>query len=179
MTISETPPMSWSGESPPPGWFPDPLRLWTGYQDPSHGHEWRWWDGVSWSPSVADHGEIGEDPIEGVQPAPPAVGTSRSEWPLVPYQPQAPVPYQQTAPRLPRVEGLAVASLVLGILWIYWIGSILAVIFGHVALSRIKRSNGWKTGRGMAIAGLVLGYVWLAAFTIFAIIGLIQGFTTA
>jgi hypothetical protein len=49
--------------------------------------------------------------------------------------------------------------MVLGIVWIYWIGSLLAVIFGHVALSQIKRANGWQRGRGMAIAGLVLGYV--------------------
>jgi hypothetical protein len=41
----------------------------------------------------------------------------------------------------------------------YWIGSILAMIFGAVALRRINASNGWRTGKGMAIAGLVLGLV--------------------
>jgi hypothetical protein len=51
---------------------------------------------------------------------------------------------------------------VLGIVWVFWVGSILAVIFGHVALSQIKRSMGAVTGRGLAIAGLVLGYLWLA-----------------
>jgi hypothetical protein len=30
-------------------------------------------------------------------------------------------------------NGLAIASMVLGILWLYWIGSILALIFGLVA----------------------------------------------
>ena len=34
-------------------------------------------------------------------------------------------------------NGLAIASLVVGIVWIYWIGSILAVIFGHIALRQI------------------------------------------
>ena len=29
-----------------------------------------------------------------------------------------------------RTNGLAIASMVLGILWIYWIGSILALVFG-------------------------------------------------
>jgi hypothetical protein len=49
--------------------------------------------------------------------------------------------------------------MVLGILWLWWIGSILAVIFGGVAIKRINASNGWKTGKGMAVAGLVLGLV--------------------
>ena len=48
--------------------------------------------------------------------------------------------------------------MVLGILWLYWIGSILAVIFGHVALSQIRKDPSIQ-GRGMAIAGLVLGWV--------------------
>jgi len=48
---------------------------------------------------------------------------------------------------------------VLGILWLWWVGSILAVVFGHVALSQIRQRG--QGGRGMAIAGLVLGYVGL------------------
>jgi len=70
-------------------------------------------------------------------------------------------PYQ-AAPAMPKVDGLAVASLVLGITWCYWIGSILAVIFAAVALKRINESGGWRTGKGMAIAGLVLGLVGVA-----------------
>jgi hypothetical protein len=60
--------------------------------------------------------------------------------------------------------------MVLGILWIWWIGSILAIIFGHVALSRIA-SRG-ERGRGMAIAGLVLGYFGLAIIVVAIIIKL-------
>jgi hypothetical protein len=56
-------------------------------------------------------------------------------------------------------NGLAIASMVLGILWLYWIGSILALVFGYVANSQIKRSGGQQGGRGMAIAGIVLGWV--------------------
>src|SRR5262245_43562931 len=63
----------------------------------------------------------------------------------------------ETVPKV--TNGLAVAALVLGILWLYWIGSILAVIFGHVAKGQIERAGGAQTGRGMAIAGLVLGWV--------------------
>jgi hypothetical protein len=49
--------------------------------------------------------------------------------------------------------------MVLGIVWLYWLGSILAIIFGGVAIKRINASNGWTTGKGMAVAGLVLGLV--------------------
>ena len=69
-------------------------------------------------------------------------------------------PQQYAAP--PRNNGLAITSMILGILWICWIGSILAVIFGHVALSQIKKSNGTQGGKGFAIAGLVLGYIAIA-----------------
>ena len=60
---------------------------------------------------------------------------------------------------MPRVDGLAIASLVLGICWLYWVGSILAIIFAAIAIKRINLSQGWRTGKGMAIAGLVLGLV--------------------
>ncbi len=43
----------------------------------------------------------------------------------------------------------------------------LAVIFGHVALSQIKKTN--EDGKGLAIAGLVIGYIGLA-FVVFWIL---------
>ena len=54
--------------------------------------------------------------------------------------------------------------MVLGILWMWWIGSVLAVIFGHVALSQMRRSG--QGGRGMAIAGMVLGYLGVAGLLV-------------
>ena len=69
-------------------------------------------------------------------------------------------PYGQQP--IAKTNGLAVASLVLGLLWICYIGSILAVVFGHVGLSQIKKSGGTQTGQGLAIAGLILGYLGLA-----------------
>lgn len=70
----------------------------------------------------------------------------------------------------PKTNGFAIASLVLGIVWIYWIGSIIAVIFGHVAIKQIKESGDTQTGRGMAIAGLVLGYVGIAVLAFFIVL---------
>tara|TARA_B100001105_G_C22144124_1_gene337198 strand:+ start:268 stop:474 length:207 start_codon:yes stop_codon:yes gene_type:complete len=60
--------------------------------------------------------------------------------------------------------------MVLGILWLYWIGSILAVIFGHVALSQIRKDPSIQ-GRGMAVAGVVLGWVGVGALLLVLIIG--------
>ncbi len=61
-------------------------------------------------------------------------------------------------------NGFAIASMVLGIVWVYWIGSVLAIIFGYVALRQIKESR--HQGRAMAIAGIVLGWVGVAMFFI-------------
>ena len=63
--------------------------------------------------------------------------------------------------------------MVLGIVWIYWIGSILAIVFGHVALSQIKKSGGTQGGRGMAIAGLVLGYIGLGTILLVILVTIV------
>ena len=57
-------------------------------------------------------------------------------------------------------NGLAIASMVLGIVWVWWIGSILALIFGLVARKQIKATR--QSGQGMATAGIVLGSVEIA-----------------
>ena len=85
------------------------------------------------------------------------IDNATPSYPSAPPMPTA-QPYSQPM-RMPKVDGLAIAALVLGIVWVYWIGSILAIIFGAVALKRISTSNGWRTGQGMAIAGLVLGLI--------------------
>jgi hypothetical protein len=61
-------------------------------------------------------------------------------------------------------NGFAVASLVLGILWVFWIGSILALVFGYKARRQIHQSGGTQPGRRLATAGIILGYIWLAWF---------------
>jgi Domain of unknown function (DUF4190)/Domain of unknown function (DUF1707) len=93
--------------------------------------------------------------VADVSPPPPPA-------PLAP--PYAPYP---PAVAYPTTNGLAVASLVAGFLWLGWFGSILAVIFGHLALGQIKRSGGRETGSGLAIAGLVLGYMGVVTLLLF------------
>ncbi len=77
------------------------------------------------------------------------------------------------APVVPTVtqtgySGLAIASMVLGIVWVYWIGSILALVFGYIARRQIKQTG--KSGNGMAIAGIVLGWVGVATLILVIIL---------
>jgi hypothetical protein len=68
-----------------------------------------------------------------------------------------PVPGAQ----LPDSSGLAVASLVLGILAFFTLGltGIPAVICGHISLVQIKNAAGRLSGNGLAIGGLIAGYL--------------------
>lgn len=62
--------------------------------------------------------------------------------------------------------GIAVTSMVAGIASILLcglggIGSLVAIICGHKAMSRINASGGTVGGRGMAVTGLITGYISL------------------
>jgi hypothetical protein len=76
----------------------------------------------------------------------------------------APPPYAAGVAQ--TTNGLAVASLVLGILWLFWLGSLLALIFGYIGKSQIDQSGGAQGGKGLAIAGIVLGWVGVGFFCI-------------
>ncbi|MFJ3957395.1 DUF4190 domain-containing protein [Arthrobacter sp. NPDC090010] len=86
-------------------------------------------------------------PQRQVYGAPPAFGQAQ------PYQQPFYQPYAPAAPK-----GMSIAAMVLGLVGVVTAGAfiipqILAVVLGHVALSKEP------AGKGMAIAGLVLGYV--------------------
>jgi hypothetical protein len=70
-----------------------------------------------------------------------------------------------------KTSGYAIASLVLGLVWGYGVGSILAIIFAVIAKNKIKEGGGTVTGGGMATAGLVLGIIGVvgAAIIILAV----------
>lgn len=65
----------------------------------------------------------------------------------------------------PKTSGLAIASLVTSLLGL----GLVAVICGHIALSKIKRSAGALTGSGLATAGLVIGYVSMVLMVLIVI----------
>jgi len=65
-----------------------------------------------------------------------------------------------------RTNGMAIASLCcsLGTLLV-GISFILGIIFGHIALSQIRRDPS-QQGRGLALAGVIVGYVFLGIFVL-------------
>jgi len=63
----------------------------------------------------------------------------------------------EPAPPRARTSGLAIASLVLGILGLLPLCSLLALIFGVWALVAIGKAKDRLRGQGLAIAGTVLG----------------------
>ena len=71
-----------------------------------------------------------------------------------------------------KTSTLAIISLVAGILgWtlLPFLGSIGAIITGHMARGEIRRSNGALEGDGLALIGLVLG--WLSV--VISILGIL------
>lgn len=100
----------------------------------------RWWDGQQWT--------------QHLRAAPPG----NEVWAARP----APASNGQAG------NGLAVTSLVSGLLWLLWIGSITAVVTGIVALRR-KVTGGHQ---GMAIAGIVLGSLGLLSTPLVAAVAI-------
>lgn len=126
------------------------------HPDPTGRFRQRYHDGTRWTEHVITlAGAQGTDPLgvealDGVPPAPPA--------------PVAAGPS--------RTNGMAIASLVLGILWLWWIGSVLALVFGFIAKRQIDDSLGQQTGRGMATAGIVLGFVGVGTLLLMIVVAI-------
>lgn len=91
-----------------------------------------------------------------------------------------PVNNQPTYQPTKKDSTLAILSLVLGIASYFVIpviGSLAAIILGHIAKSEIRNSNGALSGNGMATAGLVLGYVqWALLILGIVVLILLFGF---
>jgi len=97
-----------------------------------------WYEGASdWAPLVSIPGLFSSTPPPPLPRPLPAIASSSGS-----------------------TSGLAIASLVLGILSFFSLGltGIPAVICGHIARGNIKKSSGTVSGNGLAIAGLVTGY---------------------
>src|SRR5881396_2965439 len=75
----------------------------------------------------------------------------------LPPPPPAPQPVPRTAPAVIWSLVLAVLSFFCG--WL--VTAIPAVICGHIARSKIRKSSGALGGKGVATAGLILGYIAL------------------
>jgi|1186.fasta_scaffold373436_1 hypothetical protein len=67
-----------------------------------------------------------------------------------------------------EISGMAIASLVLSLLWMWGVGSVLAIIFGRMGERQCDEEG--RTGRGMATAGKVIGICGLILTGVVAIL---------
>lgn len=96
----------------------------------------------------------------GVPPPGPAPAPSYGPPPVGGYAYPAGGTYGYTG--VPKNNGLAIAAMVCSFFfWIYGLGAILGIVFGFIARSQIKKSNGTQRGEGMALAGIIIGFAGL------------------
>lgn len=116
------------------------------------------------------------DPYNPKQPGDP-YGQQPGQQPGQPYgQPtygQQPMYGYGYPPPQPKSQTNAILALVLSCIGLATCGvtAIVGVIFGHIAMGRIKR--GEEDGRGMALAGVIIGYVVIVGWVLYAAIILI------
>ena len=116
-------------------------------------------------------------------PSPPGVYPPAAPPPPIAYGYGAPPAYS-AYPAKPKTNGLALASMILGILGLtvglcllfFPVMPILAVIFGHIGLSQTRKTG--APGRGYAIAGMVTGYVGIGLAILWLIGTIIGTFTS-
>ena len=144
------------GSQPAPGYGPQPAP---GYGPPPGG------------------GGFGPQPAPGYGPppgggafGPPPDGPGYPPMVDAGYgYPPGGAPYGYLA--TPKTNGLAIASLVCSFFfWLYGIGAVLAIVFGFIARSQIKRSAGMQRGGGMALAGIIIGFAGIVIGVVLAVI---------
>lgn len=87
-----------------------------------------------------------------------------------PYQGGSTTRQEMHRPMAQRNNGLAVASLVCSIAGVlpffFGLPCILGIVFGFVARSQIKRSQGTQGGEGLALAGIIVGFCLIGLFVV-------------
>jgi hypothetical protein len=112
-----------------------------------------------------------EIPPPPLPPAGPPPAPAPNPW-SAPHQAAPPAPqwtppatyppsYPPSGYPAPPTNGLAIASLVLGIVgWVACgVGSIVAIVLGFVARDQIRKAGGRQGGDGLALAGIILGFI--------------------
>lgn len=85
--------------------------------------------------------------------------------------PSVPIVDPQVAFGLPpETSGKAIFSLICGILFLFLPFAVVAVVFGYIALSEIRKNPGRLKGKALAVTGIALGY--LGIVFIVGVIGL-------
>ncbi|MGH9096108.1 MAG: DUF4190 domain-containing protein [Acidimicrobiales bacterium] len=72
---------------------------------------------------------------------------------------------------VPKNNGLAIAAMVCSFFfWVWGLGAVLGILFGFIARSQIKKSNGTQRGEGMALAGIIIGFAGIVIGIILIIV---------
>ncbi len=131
------------------------------------------------------NGATGYTPTSSFSPhplyPPPTPPASCPPAPLQPPHLRKPFgfypPYGYLAARRRDTNPLALLALAAGAIWVFWIGSLAAVVLGHVALYQIRanrRIGRLQAGSGAAVAALVLGYIGLAVLVVAIVAGVVS-----
>jgi Tfp pilus assembly protein PilE len=126
----------------------------------SPDRQW-WWNGQQWVPAAQGTHAMPAD-AAAAWGAPFADATPGLGLPGYAIPTGYAIPSGYNAP---GTDGKAVASLVLAIVWLGGLGSIAAVILGHLSRSESRRLG--RQPSGLALAGLIIGYLGLALVLLF------------
>lgn len=84
-------------------------------------------------------------------------------------------------PPVPRTNGMATASMVLGIVGLVtlcgcigFVPAVVALVFGIISYCSIRNSHGRQSGSGMAIAGIVMGAIPVVLLTFLLILAAVD-----
>jgi hypothetical protein len=118
-----------------------------------------WWlasDG-RWYPPELWTGPVPNVPTSTIPPGPTA-SVQAPTYNRYGYSPQA--GYIVAVPNK-GTNGIAIASLVCACAGILLLGlpSIVGIVLGFVARTKIRQSNGTQGGSGLALAGIIVGFV--------------------
>jgi hypothetical protein len=107
-----------------------------------------------------------------------ALAEGATDWKLLSEFPEffdvlkstAPPAVHVAATPAPKTSGLAVTALVLGILGAFTCGvtALFGLIFGIIAMVKVKNSGGKLSGNGLALAGIILSLIFVFMIPILA-----------
>ena len=130
---------------------------------------------LAWREGMADWMPVGSIAELKLEEAPPRVEASVTAVPAPPPEPYrapapAPAPAYGAVPVVPS-QGMAIGALICGILSLviccFWpvaiVLAIVAIVLGHISLSKAKSDPQRFGGKGQATGGLVTGYLGLLA----------------
>jgi hypothetical protein len=155
--------------------------------DTSQGPGWwlasdgRWYPPETWTGPPSQAPQVPQTPeTADLRSTPQAAASSDVPYPSYPTYgtpsygtpTYGATPHWQQGPPRPSTNGFAIASLVCSCAGPFFlgIGCILGIVFGFVARSQIRQSNGSQGGSGLALAGIIVGFSLIVLFVLAVIL---------